>query len=108
MNDQPQHEMVLEETHLSGTEEWHCPICGRRMLVNWEPKFKKIVLEVGDDYAIHNGSKGGLQIGSMQVNHIDSLAPEDDTQPFEDDVRLTPWMQWLEEVDFENLWDNET
>jgi hypothetical protein len=24
------------------------------------------------------------------------------------DFRLNPWMRWLEEVDFENLWENES
>jgi DNA-directed RNA polymerase subunit RPC12/RpoP len=107
MNNQEQHEMVLEKTHLSGAEEWHCPVCGRRMLVNWKPKFKKIVLEIGDDYAIHSGGKGGLQVGSVQAKPVDVLEPEDELQSHNEDSRLKPWIQWLDEVDFENLWDNE-
>ena len=79
-------------------------MCGRRMLINWEPKFKKIVLEIGDDYAIHNGGKGGLQVGSMQARPVDVLAPEDESPSLDEDVRLRPWIQWLNEVDFENLW----
>lgn len=103
MNEQ-QHEMFLETTHLSGAEEWYCPMCGRRMLINWEPKFKKIVLEIGDDYAIHNGGKGGLKAGSMQARPVDVLAPEDESPSLNEDFRLRPWIQWLNEVDFENLW----
>lgn len=107
MNKQEQHEMVLEKTHLSGAEEWYCPICGRRMLINWEPKFRKMVIEVGDDYAIHSGGKGGLLVGSVQARLVDVLEPEDELQSHNEDFRLKPWIQWLDEVDFENLWDNE-
>ncbi len=36
MNDK-HHEMVLERTHVSGVEEWYCPSCGRRFLVQLIP-----------------------------------------------------------------------
>jgi DNA-directed RNA polymerase subunit RPC12/RpoP len=67
MNEGQKHEMVLEATHPSGEEEWNCPTCGRRLLINWEPMFKKTVLETGDEFSIHSGGKGGLSMGSVEV-----------------------------------------
>ena len=98
------HEMVLEMTHASGAEEWHCPTCGRRMTITWHP-WKKIILEPGDIYAGHSASKGGLQIGPLQV----TLGNEDDLpsateQPTEDPY-LAPWLRWLNDVDSDDLWN---
>jgi len=64
---QQNHEMQLERTHSSGAEEWHCPICGRRFLLNMPPEYRKIILDAGDELAIHSGSKGGLVMGSIEV-----------------------------------------
>ena len=100
MNEQPRHQMVLETAHSSGEEEWSCPTCGRRLLINWEPKFKRTVLKVGDEDASHSGGKGGLQMGSTQVMPADHLIAEADP-------RLAPWAAWLNEVGFENLWNKE-
>jgi len=107
MNEQSQHQMVLEITHPSGAEEWNCPTCGRRFLISWEPKFKRTVLEVGEEYASHSGGKGGLQMGSMQVTRADNLISEDEPLVSMDDPRLAPWTAWLNEVGFENLWNND-
>ncbi len=67
MTEQEQHEMILEESHPSGADEWYCPTCGRRLLMNYGPEFKKTVLEAGDEYAVHSGGKGGVR---MQVSKI--------------------------------------
>jgi hypothetical protein len=65
MADSQPHEMQLVRTHTSGAEEWYCPTCGRRFLMHWPPTYKKIVLEVGDEYAAHVGGKGAAQLGSF-------------------------------------------
>ncbi len=62
------HEMRLEKTHPSGAEEWGCPTCGRRFLIQWPPQYRKIVLESGDEYALHSASKGGLQMSPPQIS----------------------------------------
>ena len=64
----------------------------------------KILGELG---AENSGSKGGLQVGSVQAESNDVLTQEK-SKPFNEDFRLNLWMRWLEEVDFENLWDNES
>ena len=107
MHEQQKHEMVLEKTHSSGEEEWHCPACGRRMLINWQPQFKKIVLEAGDDYAMHSATKGLLPT-EPQVTPVDGATQHAEPEALvEEDPRLAPWLAWLEEVDFDNLWNAE-
>jgi hypothetical protein len=96
MNEQ-HHEMVLEKTHPSGADEWYCPMCGRRFLMQSPPAYKKIVLEPGDEQATHSGSKGGLRIGSIKVTQ----GKED--QLSEESLRL--WQKALEEIDIHELGD---
>ena len=67
MISQQNHEMQLDTTHESGAEEWYCPTCGRRTFMQWTPTFNKVVLEVGDESAIHTGSTGGLYMSPIQV-----------------------------------------
>ena len=55
--------MIHNSTTESGAEEWVCPTCARRMLLRWPPDYEKLVLEHGDEAAIHVGGKGGLQVG---------------------------------------------
>jgi hypothetical protein len=62
------HDMVLAERTESGAEEWVCPICGRRMLMRWPPRFEKIILEHGDDRAVHAGAKGGVRMTGLEVD----------------------------------------
>lgn len=103
--DEQHHQMILEETYESGEENWYCPTCGRRFIVNWEPKFKRTVLEIGDENASHSGGKGGLQMGSMQVAPLENSIQEDELEGAAEDPRLTSWEAWLDEMGFENLWD---
>jgi hypothetical protein len=100
------HEMVLKKTHPSGAEEWSCPTCGRRMLIRWEPKFKRTVLEAGSSDAAHSGFKSSPQISGMLSSINENALPEE-TEPSIDAARLAPWEAWLEESNFESLWDND-
>lgn len=54
--------MQLQTEH-EGTEVWVCPTCGRTLLIEWDPNFKKTVSVSGNDNASHSGSKGGLVMG---------------------------------------------
>ncbi|SRR6266540_3442828 len=100
------HEMILEKTHSSGEEEWYCPACGRRMLINWHPQFKKTILEAGDNYAMHNATKGLMPIEPLKATSVDSDNSQVEAETLIDDSRLSPWLAWLEEVDFDKLWDS--
>ena len=68
---QQHHEMQLATIHTSGAEEWYCPTCGRRFLMSWPPAYRKVVLEAGDEQAIHSGGAGGLQVSPPQVGTIE-------------------------------------
>jgi len=135
MDLQEHHEMVLAVTHPSGAEEWFCPVCGRRFLLKWPPAYQKIVLEPGDEYAAHSGSKGEmLRMGSLDL--VDTGAPsdaddllalpsprpsatEDELLPPRADYtaqaeepgdipitdELQPWLKWLENSDLDNRED---
>jgi hypothetical protein len=107
MNEQ-QHEMVLEKSGPSGAEEWYCPTCGRRMLINWEPKFKKTVLETGDESVSHSGAKGSLHIGTTQKALDKNRVSEEEPNLSIDDKSLEPWKAWLDTIDFENLWNSDS
>ncbi len=88
-----QHEMHLEKTHPSGAEEWVCPTCRRRFLLQWPPAYKKIVLEAGDEEALHLGGKGGLNIGPTTV------IPLEDPGAIEDN--LDAWQAGLRDIDLD-------
>ena len=92
------HEMIFEKIHASGVEEWYCPICGRRFLVQWPPAYKMIVLEPGDQDIRHNVSKSNVPKGSFQI----TLAKQ---TGLIEEFRLIPWLKWMEEVDFDSRWD---
>ena len=100
--DQQRHEMNLVNIHSSGAEEWSCPSCGRRMTITWHP-WKKIVLEEGDMYTLHCASKGGLRLGLTVTTQGNDESQEPSTEASSDDPYLAPWMQWLENVDMDDL-----
>ena len=76
-----------------GTDEWYCPTCGRRVIIAYPPRYKKIVLVEGDPSAVHSGGKGGVQIYPHHVGEVDP--------------RLEIWQQWMDSVDFESHWNDQ-
>jgi hypothetical protein len=91
------HEMVLEKTHISGVEEWSCPICGRRFLVQWPPAYKMIIVEPGEKDTRHNVSKVNSHLASPQPTQLEEIE-------LTDEFRLIPWLKWMEKVDFDGMW----
>src|SRR4051794_38588233 len=78
MDQQQNHQMQLETVHPSGAEEWACSTCGRRFLMSWPPAYSKTILEPGDEYAFHSGSKGDmLNMGTLGMNE-GAQGPEPD------------------------------
>ncbi len=88
-----QHQMTLEMTYPEGVEEWHCPTCGRRLLVQWEPIFKKIVVEPGNEEASHSGATSGA---TLEILHV-----EQDVEM--DEAHVLAWENWLQDVDLSAL-----
>lgn len=74
MQNLEEHQMQLETVHPSGAEEWACPTCGRRFLLTWPPDYEKVILDAGDELAVHNGSKGGVTLQRPQVGIADEPA----------------------------------
>lgn len=112
MTDRETHQMRLERTYESGAEEWLCPSCGRKFVMQWPPRYKRIVLHEGDQNAAHTGGKGGLHMGRLDVRPDEPPAPEaaissvaDDDLPDPTDApiadELRPWMRWLSDIGFD-------
>jgi hypothetical protein len=98
---QDQHEMILATIHPSGAEEWFCPTCGRRFLMQWPPAYNKVILVPGDESAIHSGGKGSL---SMDLFQTQQERPREEEEVAVDEDRLQPWVEWMEAVNFERFW----
>jgi hypothetical protein len=96
--------MTLITEH-EGTEEWICSSCGRHLLVSWNPFFKKTVLVEGDPLAKHTGVKKNLFAGDKK-DIPPAYLPEPIDEPVED-ARLEPWVAWMDEIGFENLWNRD-
>ena len=79
------HEILVVKQHPSGADEWFCPTCGRRFLVQWSPEYQCVVLNAGDETAIHNMGRGALVV----IGPIEVVSEE----------RLAPWIKWLENCD---------
>lgn len=94
---QEHHRMELVYSHPSGVDEMYCPTCGRKILIQWPPDYKKIVLEVGDEHAIHSGGKGGLEISASQIAQQSDLSAQDV-------ARLDQWEKWLGQMGFDDHW----
>jgi hypothetical protein len=76
---QQRHEMILEGTQPSGADEWSCPTCGRRLVMRPPPNYQKVVLEPGDESAVHVGGKGGIEVGGVAADSaISGRATEDE------------------------------
>lgn len=95
------HTMTLINEH-EGTGEWLCPSCGRHLLVSWDPVFTKTVLAEGDPTANHIRIKKKMQTGDKRDVPA-GLLPKPAVE-HEEDPRLIPWLNWMDESGFEDLW----
>ncbi len=102
MSETQQHEMRLETTHPSGAEEWYCPTCGRRFVMKWPPKYRRIILDEGDESALHRGGKGGLKLGAVQIRPSEETAT-----PTGEDLPLDRWESWLDSEDVSKWWPDD-
>lgn len=82
--------MKLVQAYPTGAEEWMCPICGRRFVMQWPPRYKRIVLEVGDEHAYHSATRGD-EISFSSLSEV--ADPElDEAQS------LANWLEWLDQL----------
>ncbi len=88
MSEEQSHKLILVQKYPSGAEEWYCPACGRRFILQWSPEYQRVVLEVGDESAIHNTGRGAMVVYRPQA----------------EDPWLAPWIDWMERGDFEGYW----
>lgn len=73
------HEMELIEKHKDGRDEWLCPTCRRRFIMQWPPNFKRVILEEGDVNAIHIGGKSGVRMEASATLAEEAEGAEDCT-----------------------------
>lgn len=104
MQEQDQHTMVLAAEFSDGSQEWLCPTCGRRFIIQWPPNYKRTILEEGDPQAIHSGGTNGLSMGEAAAEPSDALleesmeCPDCPGEPVEiDESYLEPFKAWLEQ-----------
>jgi len=93
--EQPRHVMIRVPpangtTSSERADEWYCPTCGRRIIIEYPPRYRKIVLAEGDLSAGHSGGKGGLEVNPSQITELDP--------------RLSTWQEWMDSIDFERHW----
>lgn len=98
--EQEKHIMIHQGTDENGEDEYYCPTCGRRILLQMDP-YKKTVLSAGDEYVVHSGGMGGLVMGAATIASSDEQA-EPDLE------RLAAWEVWLQELNFESYWDQDS
>ena len=60
-----QHEMRFDCKATDGADQWVCPTCGRILLIQWPPNYRRTVITQGDEYAIHNISKGVMMTAQV-------------------------------------------
>jgi hypothetical protein len=108
MSDQEKHEMIFEKKHASGADEWFCPACGRRMLISWEPKFRRTVLAAGDANITHGGFRINIPVvGNLTFPFVEGPSFEylEMVELDIEESRLAPWISWMEQSDLERQWD---
>jgi len=94
MSEIKHHEMLLEQRYPSGAEEWFCPICDRRFVVQWPPKYRKIILEAGDEHVSHNGRSQSTQPAHEEHEEQSNLSSE--WHSAFDDLDFDDWPDELE------------
>jgi len=104
------HEMKFERFHASGAQEWCCPVCGRRLLMQWPPSFEKQVLDPGDTNAFHTGGKIGDAIRPVTMNDRSVLNGLPLVDGLDIDAAMSldalrPWLKWASEAGIDDLWN---
>lgn len=103
MDTQEQHQMIVRKTYPTGAQEWFCPICGRHIILQWPPNYKRIILNEGDTQVVHAGGTCEPMLGPQEIC---PEKPEEDTVLKQEgmlnheDPYLLPWLRWIGDRDF--------
>ena len=101
MGNQEYHQMVVKKTFASGAEEWICPTCGRHIIMQWPPNYKRVVLDAGDEEKAHAGGAGGVTMGTAQIE-LEQTPPDGLDEAIDmDDSYLSPFSDWLNGQDLQ-------
>ncbi|MEV4007880.1 hypothetical protein [Actinomadura sp. NPDC049753] len=95
------HELRRVQTGETGLEEWACPTCGRRLLLQWPPRYHKTIVEPGDERACHIGRSDDIAdsvVGDAAGAGV--LSPADTPQP---GWQHSNQRRWLRETGVETL-----
>lgn len=111
MENSEHHKMMVTKRYENGAEEWACPTCGRRFLLQWGPEHKRIILEPGDEAVAHSGSSGGIRMSAAEIQP-EPVAEQERQVPLDDlhhsgelsdgapdDPYLGPWADFMNTLD---------
>jgi hypothetical protein len=97
MDDGRKHQMVITNTFATGEQEWYCPTCGRRFILQPPPNFKRIIIDEGDEQTPHSGGRGGVVVGNANIEPADPRDIDENQGTVDpDDPYLSPWKRWLD------------
>jgi hypothetical protein len=85
------HQMELVRRDSREGDEWHCPTCGRRIVLRMPPHYTRRVVEAGDEQAMHAGMKG-----------MTTIQPAVDEWAAVVDSEVDDWRSWLEDGGLED------
>jgi hypothetical protein len=66
--------------------------------MQWPPAYNKVILDPGDENAIHSGGRGSAQL-SPACEQAEPAVLND-----ADEKALVPFIEWMERVNFDSLW----
>jgi hypothetical protein len=77
--------------------------------MQWPPAYNKVILEAGDETAIHSGGKGtAVHTDQNEQNQGAQAEPELVSEQHEEDQDgLEPWLTWMDSIDFEQMWERD-
>ena len=72
------HHMTLVQSYPTGAQDWLCPVCGRRFVMQMQRNpIRRVILVEGDNETAHTGSTGGLQMGGVEIKRDEPGEPSE-------------------------------
>lgn len=103
MDTDNQHQMVIVHQHEDGSQEWHCPTCGRRFIMQWPPNYHRTILEPGDETAVHTGGMKPVEMKQVEPESSTFIEPESAEEAFDPsslmDPYLAPFERFIQDLD---------